>query len=441
MPLVIVTGFPCSGSSYRSRQLASALEKIQDSLEKESPELPRYSVKIIEPLSVNHPRTVYDNARFEKEARAVAYGNIKRALGRDTIVIADGMNYIKGYRYQLWCEAKAAGTTCCVVRISRHQLDFLIVAGKGIKTFWLMHLGQMQIGTPADRCVAANESRIERQKKTVKSSTVDGLHNQLSETSSGDEPRQGTDDESPYPPELLSNLIYRYEEPSNSARWDKPLFIVPWVDSEPPARGIWTSITGSPAPTLSLETDSKTSATKIGESLPDSNQSPQAPTDTTQRALPVRRVIRPRVQQHQATIQPPATDSNALHALEKRTSEIVSALREFSLKQPSVTAALAACVEKNEGNDDSIAIPVPNSGTPVILPAEVLAASTTDELAGAGSILSLPRLQRLRRQWVSMNRAYVGQGHGRATGGLHVDQTGDAFVRFLNAQFEGVIDG
>lgn len=36
-------------------------------------------------------------------------------LGRDSFVILDGMNYIKGYRYQLWCEAKALGTTCCVV--------------------------------------------------------------------------------------------------------------------------------------------------------------------------------------------------------------------------------------------------------------------------------------------------------------------------------------
>lgn len=46
----------------------------------------------------------------------MVYGRVKRALGRDTIVIVDGMNYIKGWRYQLWCEAKAVGTTCTVVR-------------------------------------------------------------------------------------------------------------------------------------------------------------------------------------------------------------------------------------------------------------------------------------------------------------------------------------
>ncbi|KAI5306500.1 hypothetical protein KEM56_000588 [Ascosphaera pollenicola] len=396
--------------TYRSRQLASAFEKIQDLIAAESPEQPRYKIKVVEPLSVNHPRTVYDNARSEKEARAVAYGNIKRALSRDTIVIADGMNYIKGWRYQLWCEAKA-----------------------------------VQIGTPPDRCVATNEKRLahheELAKKCEGGDDAAGSED-TAQTKSGDASvQQGQDDEQPYPPELLSNLIYRYEEPSNSARWDKPLFIIPWMDQKPQAEEIWTSITGMPAPTISSEGGGANSAANPGDELSRSGESTKAATEPTQRTLPVRRAIRPRVQQHQATIQPAATDSNALHAFEKKTSEIVSAIREFSFKNPSVSAALAACTEKSGDNHDSIAIPVPNSESPVIIPAEALAASTTDELAGAGSILSLPRLQRLRRQWISMNRAYVGQGHGRATGGINVDQSGDAFVRFLNAQFEEDIDG
>jgi tRNA uridine 5-carbamoylmethylation protein Kti12 len=40
---------------------------------------------------------------------------VKRVLSRDDIVIADGLNYIKGFRYQLNCEAKAVQTTSCVV--------------------------------------------------------------------------------------------------------------------------------------------------------------------------------------------------------------------------------------------------------------------------------------------------------------------------------------
>lgn len=58
-------------------------------------------------------------------ARGVAYARAKRALAKDTFVILDGMNYIKGYRYQLWCEAKAVGTTCCVVCILSCIRDYL----------------------------------------------------------------------------------------------------------------------------------------------------------------------------------------------------------------------------------------------------------------------------------------------------------------------------
>jgi tRNA uridine 5-carbamoylmethylation protein Kti12 len=42
---------------------------------------------------------------------------VKRLLSRDDIVIADGLNYIKGFRYQLYCEAKALQTPSCVVRL------------------------------------------------------------------------------------------------------------------------------------------------------------------------------------------------------------------------------------------------------------------------------------------------------------------------------------
>lgn len=61
-------------------------------------------------------RASYGNARDEKKARAEGYSAVKRVLGKDTIVIADGLNYIKGFRYQLYCEAKAVHSTSCVVR-------------------------------------------------------------------------------------------------------------------------------------------------------------------------------------------------------------------------------------------------------------------------------------------------------------------------------------
>lgn len=74
-----------------------------------------------------HPRTVYDHARTEKETRGLAYSRARRALGKDSIVILDGMNYIKGYRYQLWCEAKESGTTSCVVCLS-DWIGFIVLS-------------------------------------------------------------------------------------------------------------------------------------------------------------------------------------------------------------------------------------------------------------------------------------------------------------------------
>ena len=60
-------------------------------------------------------RNVYDAARPEKDARATFSSAIKRDLTRDAIVVADGMNYIKGFRYQMYCEAKGQLTPSCVV--------------------------------------------------------------------------------------------------------------------------------------------------------------------------------------------------------------------------------------------------------------------------------------------------------------------------------------
>ena len=75
---------------------------------------------------------IYTSAALEKTARAAEFSAIKRALSRDTTVIADGLNYIKGYRYQLWCEAKTMGTRCCVVHVAaRGRRVQNLESGKG----------------------------------------------------------------------------------------------------------------------------------------------------------------------------------------------------------------------------------------------------------------------------------------------------------------------
>ena len=154
--------------------------------ESENPKVNRIKVQHIDDQGLGLSRDVYASARPEKDARASFSSAIKRVLGPDVIVIADGMNYIKGFRYQLYCEAKAVQTPNCVVHV----------------------------GTPADKCQDFNDEAL--QNKT-----------------------------GGYEKEVFENLVFRYEEPNGMSRWDAPLFTVPFEDAEPPCEAIWEAMVGS----------------------------------------------------------------------------------------------------------------------------------------------------------------------------------------------------
>ena len=59
----------------------------------------------------------YNNkdATSEKIARAALKSAVDHAINQDTLVILDSMNYIKGYRYELFCLARGANTQHCVI--------------------------------------------------------------------------------------------------------------------------------------------------------------------------------------------------------------------------------------------------------------------------------------------------------------------------------------
>ena len=57
-------------------------------------------------------------AAKEKNLRAWLKSDVQRLLSKDTIVILDAINYIKGYRYEINCIAKSAKATQCTVGIS-----------------------------------------------------------------------------------------------------------------------------------------------------------------------------------------------------------------------------------------------------------------------------------------------------------------------------------
>ncbi|KAI9882426.1 MAG: hypothetical protein M1823_005828 [Watsoniomyces obsoletus] len=182
MPLIIISGYPSSGKTQRAEQL---LEDFRSRIQGSSnARIARLKVHHISDQTLGLSRTIYGDVRAEKDGRAAEFSAVERVLGRDDIVVADGLNYIKGYRYQLYCAAKAASTPSCIVHV----------------------------GASMQTC---------REINTRLRAEDDG-----------------------YPEEIFEDLLRRYEEPNDGNRWDRPLFTVLHDDSIPPFDAIWDAIIG-----------------------------------------------------------------------------------------------------------------------------------------------------------------------------------------------------
>ena len=55
----------------------------------------------------------YKDMISEKMTRGYLKSNVEKLIQAGQIVIFDSMNYIKGFRYELYCLARAAKTTNC----------------------------------------------------------------------------------------------------------------------------------------------------------------------------------------------------------------------------------------------------------------------------------------------------------------------------------------
>jgi tRNA uridine 5-carbamoylmethylation protein Kti12 len=66
----------------------------------------------------------------EKSGRGNLFTATTRALGPERIVICDSLNYIKGFRYQMYCAAREAHSRTVTVRqLPKHQGCFLTSPG------------------------------------------------------------------------------------------------------------------------------------------------------------------------------------------------------------------------------------------------------------------------------------------------------------------------
>ncbi|KAJ7733753.1 chromatin associated protein KTI12, partial [Mycena maculata] len=173
MALVTFAGYPASGKSTRVAQLTSQLAQLLPT---------NLTLVTVSDESLNISPSVYDDSRYEKPARGALLTAIQRLMAQDTVLIVDAPNYIKGFRYQIYCAAREMKLRVCTVYV---------------------------VATP-ELCRERNASR------------TDGRA---------------------YAPETLENLLVRFEEPSSMVRWDSPLFTVPWTEPDVPAAQIAQAIT------------------------------------------------------------------------------------------------------------------------------------------------------------------------------------------------------
>lgn len=102
MPLIIMCGVPSSGKSTRAAELKDFFESQKK--------------KVVHIISENDivknsgilKNDVYESSQNEKMIRADLKSNSLRKLKKNELVIMDGGNYIKGYRYEIYCASKSA---------------------------------------------------------------------------------------------------------------------------------------------------------------------------------------------------------------------------------------------------------------------------------------------------------------------------------------------
>ena len=181
--IIILTGHPCSGKSTLATKISErALLTQHQSIEK---------VVIVDEWAANKTVTnreelaqiCYKSSAAEKVMRGALKSAFDRAVAsalhdekvasqqnrKKTLIILDSTNYIKGYRYELYCICKAATGSYCVV--------------------WCLN----------DISTAKEWNRLRR----------DALPNPSN---------------SYYSDDILDALILRYEPPDERNRWDQPLY-------------------------------------------------------------------------------------------------------------------------------------------------------------------------------------------------------------------------
>ncbi|BAO39863.1 protein KTI12 [Kluyveromyces marxianus] len=180
-----------------------------------------------------------------------------------------------------------------------------------------------------------------------------------------------TETHTPWEPEFLNALIQRYEEPNPQTRWDSPLFTI--LTPQDDVSAIYEDISKALFPTVFKSKTDDRDAEKILQQLKPNN----------------------------ATILKAASHTNSLQILDSETSAVVKSIMEY-MQHNVVSGGISRIILTPDHSDID---------DPACLYVDVSLQNCT-----------MPQLQRIRRQFVAMNRLR----------NLEADRVKPLFVEYLN---------
>lgn len=262
MPLVVFCGLPYSGKSRRAEELRGALEAEGR------------AVYVVDDAAVlgTEDATVYGDSAREKALRGALRAAVERRLSRHDVVILDSLNYIKGFRYELYCLARAARTPLCLVYCVRPgglsggpRVAGAADSHQNASVSWRPHTEE------GGRPLAASSSVLREPQAVdfvVSGRTQADVPKELEqeETRAPDLPALVTPEfgksakrvsSAFYPPELMEALTQRFEAPDSRNRWDRPLFTLVGFEEPLPLAEIRAALFENQAPPPHQSTQSQ----------------------------------------------------------------------------------------------------------------------------------------------------------------------------------------
>ncbi|CAG2159781.1 unnamed protein product [Oppiella nova] len=191
MPLIVMCGIPLSGKTYQTNRLKEYFEEKHN--------LKPIIISSDTKLKEIKRNVLFGDSKMERELRGWLKSEVERHLVADNLVVLDANNYIKGFRYELYCSSKERKTTHCVIEV--------VVTDEDIA--W---------------------------KRNIDSAEDPSLDS--------------------YDRQTFDALVQRYEKPQTTSRWDSPLFVIDGSSHDMPFDDINAALYQRQAPKPNLSTQS-----------------------------------------------------------------------------------------------------------------------------------------------------------------------------------------